>query len=119
MFVAALIGSSAIPALAGPAPKAFTVADVASTGGLLHQIHGCHFDTGPGMEPDPVNGHHYHDRNCRVIRLGPPPPRALLRRRASEAAVSRPGTAKRTVLPRAVSLCRTDQALPHGLRLAE
>jgi hypothetical protein len=73
MFTAALIGLNAVPTLAGSAAKAITGADVASTSGLLHRIHGCHFDTGPGMEPDPVNGHHYHDRSCRVIRLGPPP----------------------------------------------
>lgn len=44
--------------------------------------HGCHFDMGPNMAPDRVNGPHYHDRQCQVVRVGPggrghggPPPR--------------------------------------------
>lgn len=63
-----LIGLIAWPAAAGSAPKPVTPSDT-----LVQKVHGCHFDTGPGMEPDRVNGHHYHDRNCRVVRLGPPP----------------------------------------------
>jgi hypothetical protein len=71
IFLAALFGLSALPAFAGPAPNATTAIEAMGISALVHRIHGCHFNTGPGMEPDPVNGHHYHDRNCRVIRLGP------------------------------------------------
>lgn len=47
----------------------------------LVQVHGCHFDLGPGMVPDRENGPHYHNRQCAVVRVGPqgghaaPPPR--------------------------------------------
>ena len=44
----------------------------ASDTARLHTIHGCHFDMGPNMAPDRVNGPHYHDNQCRVIRTGPP-----------------------------------------------
>ena len=35
------------------------------------QVHGCHFDMGPGMEPDRANGPHYNNRECNVVRVGP------------------------------------------------
>ena len=35
------------------------------------RVHGCHFDMGPGMEPDRANGPHYHNRECNVVRTGP------------------------------------------------
>ena len=35
------------------------------------QVHGCHFDMGPGMAPDRENGAHYHNRQCQVVRVGP------------------------------------------------
>jgi hypothetical protein len=35
-------------------------------------VHGCHFDLGPNMAPDHVNGTHYHDNQCRAVRVGPP-----------------------------------------------
>lgn len=38
----------------------------------IMKVHGCHFDLGPNMAPDPVNGTHYHNRQCAVVRVGPP-----------------------------------------------
>ncbi len=54
-----------------PTSKPATVPEDAGPA-LVQKIHGCHFDMGPGMAPDHVNGPHYHNRQCAVIRVGPP-----------------------------------------------
>lgn len=55
----------ALPA-AGVSPPVSTAPGVP-----LVQVHGCHFDLGPGMVPDRENGQHYHNRQCQVVRVGP------------------------------------------------
>lgn len=64
-----LLAVGSASALPGPgAAPAVTAADELP----LVRVHGCHFDMGPGMAPDHANGPHYHDNQCRVIRVGPP-----------------------------------------------
>lgn len=78
--------TSAMPAGAVPAapslpmsgmtsavPAPYFLDDTKAGAGLLLHVHGCHFDLGPNMDPDRVNGPHYHDNQCRVVRTGPPP----------------------------------------------
>jgi hypothetical protein len=41
-----------------------------SEAGSVRKVHGCHFDLGTGMAADPADGPHYHDNQCRVVRVG-------------------------------------------------
>lgn len=69
----AALGAIAFAGAAAAVPLAKT--DLAMPGdgaALVLKVHGCHFDMGPGMAPDYQNGPHYHDRQCRVVRTGPP-----------------------------------------------
>ncbi len=69
---AVLIASAAwAAALPRSMPATERPANDAGSAAIVQQIHGCHFDMGPGMAPDYRNGPHYHDRTCTVVRAGP------------------------------------------------
>jgi hypothetical protein len=69
----AAVAMAAASAGAAPFPRSGPAAgDLAEASAApLVLVHGCHFDLGPNMARDPVNGTHYHDRQCNVVRVGP------------------------------------------------
>lgn len=68
--LAMLAGALPSGVAAAPLVKA-DAAGVVAEPAVIMKVHGCHFDLGPNMAPDHDAGPHYHDRQCRIVRVGP------------------------------------------------